>query len=99
MLESQLQRDIRQYIREQGGYAIKYHSSQYTEKGIPDILACYKGYFIAIETNRKGHKGEQTEYQKIHERNIYKAGGIYLLCDRIEEVKELLSRFDKKEII
>lgn len=90
MLESKLQRDIRKYIRSLGGYAIKYHSSEFTEPGVPDIICCYKGFFVAIETKRKGHKSEQTEYQKIHERNIKASGGIYLLCDDIEEVKFLL---------
>lgn len=90
MLESALQRDIRRYIRSLGGYAVKYHSSEFTERGIPDIICCYKGKFIAIETKRKGHKSEQTEYQQIHEQNIKKANGIYLLCDDINEVIQLL---------
>lgn len=90
MLESKIQRDIRNYLKTQGAYSVKYHGSNYTEKGVPDILCCYNGYFIAIETKRPKHEKEQTEYQKIHERNIKKAHGIYLLATSVEDVQHLI---------
>lgn len=60
------------------------------QKGIPDIIACYKGKFIGIELKRTNALNEQSEYQKIHEKNIKESGGIYLLTDNLEKVVNLI---------
>lgn len=73
-----------------GHYRIKIHVSTFMEKGIPDIIACINGHFVGIEVKDKGKKSTQTEEQKIHQRNIEKAGGLYILAESLEEVKEKL---------
>lgn len=60
------------------------------QKGIPDIIACCKGKFIGIELKRTNALNEQSEYQKIHEKNIKESGGIYLLTDNLEKVVDLI---------
>lgn len=62
------------------------------QKGIPDIIACCKGKFIGIELKRTNALNEQSEYQKIHEKNIKESGGIYLLTDDLEKVVDLIER-------
>ena len=90
MLESKIQRDIRKYLQSEGAYCVKYHGSNYTERGVPDILCCWNGMFIGIETKRPNHEKEQTEYQKIHERNIQKANGIYILATSVADVERVI---------
>lgn len=86
MREKSVENDIKAYLFSKGIYHFKVHGSQFMERGIPDIIACVNGYFVGIEVKRPGAKNEQSEYQKIHERNIKKSNGIYLLVDSLEEV-------------
>lgn len=58
--------------------------------GIPDLICCYHGLFYGIEVKRPGAKNQQSEVQKVHEENIKKAGGIYLLVDNVKEVMEVI---------
>lgn len=56
------------------------------EKGIPDIVACMCGLFVGIELKAPGKgKTGQSEFQKIHERNIKKAGGFYVVVESMED--------------
>ena len=64
--------------------------------GIPDIVCCFRGSFLGIEVKRPGAKNEQSEQQKIHERNIAKSGGTYLLVDSLEEVVAYVEQQEEK---
>ena len=91
--ETYLQRSIRKLIEKRGGYAVKQHGSMISEPGIPDILACYKGFFIAIEAKEIGNT--PSRQQGIHIRNIQKADGITCVVWDIEDVKTLLNLLDE----
>lgn len=52
--------------------------------GIPDIICCYKGRFIAIEL--KDDEGIQSELQKKWQRDIEAAKGIYILADSVNPI-------------
>ena len=48
-----------------------------TKSGIPDILCCLNGKFIAIEV--KAESGKPSELQEYHLRKINEAGGFGIL--------------------
>jgi Holliday junction resolvase len=88
MTEKQLENDIKNYLFKEGIYYFKVHGSKFMTPGIPDIVSCVNGKFLAIEVKRPGAKNQQSDVQKVHERNIVKAGGVYLLADNLQEVIE-----------
>ena len=86
MIVKSVENKIKKYLFEKGIYYFKVHGSKFMVKGIPDLVCCFRGKFLGIEVKKPGNKHGQTEEQKIHERNITKAGGTYLLVDDVNEV-------------
>ena len=72
--EKLFENKIKRYLDSLGAYHIKYWAgSQFTKSGVPDILACVGGYFVALEV--KAQNGKPSELQ-IHTINqIKKSGG------------------------
>lgn len=96
MREKAIETAIKTYLFKIGAYYIKIHGSNFQEPGIPDIIACYKGYFLGIEVKAPGKLSNQSEQQKIHQRNIEKSEGIYLLTDSLDDVVKLIGEIDEK---
>ena len=71
-LEKNYENKIKKYINERG-YCVKYHGNAYSTNGTPDILACIKGHFLAIEVKAPEGKPSELQLAKIDE--IRKAGG------------------------
>lgn len=86
--ETHLQKKIQKYLISKGCYEFKVHGSLYMKAGIPDIICCYKGKFIAIET--KVGKNKMSELQKIHKEQILYAGGIHILAYSLDDVKKII---------
>lgn len=93
--ETYLQRRIRELIEKRGGYCQKNHGSMISEPGIPDIFACYQGFFLAIEA--KDDNNTPTRQQGIHIRNIQKSKGITCVVWTIEEAIKVLDIIDNYE--
>lgn len=77
--EKNFENKIKAFLNEQGAWFIKYWAgSKFTKDGIPDILACINGYFVAIEV--KASNGKPSELQKYHVKKInYEANGIAVI--------------------
>lgn len=56
---------------------VKIWGGGFQRAGIPDILICYKGFFIAVEL--KNEIGEASELQKYNIEKIKEARGIALV--------------------
>ena len=83
MKESELQRQIIDYLKRIGAYVLNVYGSGMTGKGTPDILACYQGLFIAVET--KVGKNRMSPAQKIIRQRILTAGGIHIVPYSLEQ--------------
>lgn len=69
---------VKAYLKSKGAWFVKYWGGGlYTQRGIPDILCCYKGRFIAIET--KAETGHPSDLQLYQIRKIKEAGGIAMV--------------------
>lgn len=55
--EADFSRKLQKILRSRGWWVVKYHASQYTPKGIPDLICCYKGHFIGLELKRDSKAG------------------------------------------
>ena len=92
--ESGFQRSIQREIAKRGGYCVKQHGSMITAVGIPDLLVCYKGMFIALEAKVDNNKPSKA--QGVNLRNILKAGGFTAVVWNIKEVKAILNFIDNE---
>ncbi len=66
----------------------KEHGGMYGTAGIPDVICCHKGLFVAFEV--KTDSGKATLLQEITLRKICEAGGIAVLVRSVEEVKNVM---------
>jgi len=89
MKESQLIQNIRKYLQSLPEcFFWKEHGGQYGTAGIPDIIVCHKGRFIALEA--KVGRNQPTRLQSATIEQIRKAGGIALVVRSVDEVKEIM---------
>ena len=89
MKESQLIQNIRKYLQTLPEcFFWKEHGGQYGTAGIPDIIVCHKGQFIALEA--KVGSNQPTRLQAATIKQIRKAGGIALVVRSVDEVKEIM---------
>ena len=73
--ETKVQREIRQAIEDEfGGFWFKVHGGQFQRSGIPDLLGCLYGFYIAIEV--KYGLGTTSKSQRVVLRLIRQAGGM-----------------------
>ena len=88
MREKCIENKIKSYLTSKGAYHVKYFGNQFSQVGVPDILACYKGRFIAIEV--KNETGKTSPLQDVNLEQIRQAGGISLVARSVEEVQQVL---------
>ena len=91
--EKDIQRAILDHITRMGGVAIKFNNvgirkldGSYIpprQKGIADILACYKGKFIAIEVKSAGKKPTEEQNKFLYE--VLEAHGRSCWVDNIDD--------------
>lgn len=96
--ESVVQKDIMDLLKRRGAYSIKVIRAN--EKGVSDILICYKGFFVAIEVKAEGLGWDDaTALQKLYIKNIRAADGVGEVCSSLEEVEKILDKLDNLMII
>lgn len=93
MREKNIENKIKAYLKNKGAYYVKYFGNQFSQVGVPDILACYKGRFIGIEVKNK--RGKTSPLQDYNIASIKRAGGISLVARSVNEVTEVLDKIDK----
>lgn len=89
--EKKVENQIKRYLDKLGAYHIKIHGSAYMPAGTPDILACLKGRFVAIEVKRsKG--GVVSALQEFKIKQIKNAGGVAFDARSVEDVEKVLKK-------
>lgn len=96
--ESVIQKDMVDLLRRRCAYVFKVIRAN--EKGISDLICCYKGFFVAIEVKAEG-KGwdDASPLQKLQIQRVRTAGGIGEVCSSIEEVERILDKLDNVMIL
>jgi hypothetical protein len=84
--ETLLQLRIQQEIRKRwpGCYVRKIHGNEFQHSGIPDLICCIEGLFIAIEVKRPGVSVSKMQQNEAVE--ISHAGGLWILGESIGRV-------------
>jgi len=101
--EHDLQTRIIQIITDRGGVATRVNSGgaiskrggriKLAEAGTSDIIACYRGQYLAIEV--KYAEGFPTKPQLLFGGRVYDAGGTYRCVRNLDETYELLSEIEQ----
>ena len=73
-------------------FAWKEHGGQYGTAGIPDIIVCHRGHFIALEA--KVGKNTPTKLQTVTIEQIRKAGGTAAVVRSVADVKTIISELE-----
>lgn len=95
MKESDLIRKISEYLKTVPNlFFWKEHGGMYGTAGIPDIIVCYRGRFIAFEC--KVGKNKPTVLQEMTIRQIVKSGGYATVVKTVEEVRSIITAFEKE---
>nr|DAS66771.1 MAG TPA: Nuclease [Caudoviricetes sp.] len=87
--EKAVENKIKKWLKDKGYWFFKVHGSIFQPAGIPDILACINGKFVAIEVKRtKG--GVVSPLQKAQIEKIKENGGIAGVANSMDEFLEIL---------
>jgi Holliday junction resolvase len=88
--ESKVKKRVREVLDKLGIYHFMPPANGFGRAGIPDIIACMDGHFIAIEC--KAGSGKTTALQDLELNRIHNAGGtIYIAREtNIDELQQIL---------
>lgn len=89
MKEADIVRAILKYLKTVPEcFAWKEHGGMYGTAGIPDIICCIRGKFVAFEV--KTEKGKPTALQEATIRKILRCGGIAQIVRSVSEVRAVI---------
>ena len=89
MKESDIVRAILKYLKTVPDcFCWKEHGGMYGTAGIPDVICCYRGKFVAFEV--KTEKGKTTALQESVINKIQNCGGKAAVVRSVEDVKAVL---------
>lgn len=90
--EKDFENRLKRWLDDHGVWYVKFFANRNTRAGVPDILACVNGVFVAIEV--KGPRGKPAQLQLWHCRQITRSGGIAVVAwpKDFDRLKEMISR-------
>ena len=91
--EKAFEQRVKQYLSDQGCWVLKTWSNGVQREGVPDLLICINGYFLAVEL--KAANGKPSSLQLWNVEQIRAAGGIAIVLypdmfDVFKQMVELL---------
>lgn len=93
MKEQAYQKKIIDFLKSKGVYVVKIISA--SQAGVPDVICCYRGRFVAIEVKRPETLKNVSRLQAYNLDKITEAGGIGFVACSVEQVKKVLEAIDE----
>lgn len=96
-MEKDIVRKIIGRIRERNkdAFVFKKHGGAYGPSGIPDIICCYNGRFMALEVKQPGRKATEIQAHTID--SIRRAGGIAGVATDVSEADGYIDQCEKSK--
>lgn len=92
-LEAAVVRRIERLLDARGAWYVK--TTGVYLVGCPDLLVCYKGYFVALEVKRSIDGAYQANKKQLHEiKKIRRAGGRAYVVYSASDVEDILDAID-----
>lgn len=92
--EAALSREIVQALHGRGAWAVKTHGDPRQRRGLPDILAIYRGYGIGLEVKLPGKEMTVTKLQAHTLTEMKAAGGLAVVVVSVAQALAILDRID-----
>lgn len=86
--ETAVKDKIEALLRERKIWFVKVHGEAMQKRGIPDLICCYEGRFVALEVKDKGNFA--TPLQRYELARIAKAGGEQAVVYSVADVEKVL---------
>ena len=88
--EAKVKKRIKETLDSMGAYFLQPIGTGFGSNGAPDIVACYKGFFIGVEA--KAGKGKTTALQQFNLTRIRAMGGLALVIneENVSQLRELI---------
>jgi|TARA_X000001382_G_scaffold130935_3_gene127977 hypothetical protein len=100
--EAKVKRTVTSYLKNMGAYYFYPVTGGYGGSGVPDIIACYEGKFIAIEC--KAGSNKPTPLQEKNIRDIKNCEGLALVINEesmhtvVDKIVRFTAKVESKEI-
>ena len=93
--EAKVKKKVVDVIKKNGAYYFFPATGGYGRSGVPDVVCCYRGVFVAIEC--KAGVNKPTALQEAEMHKIRQAQGFVLVVneDNIPDVQEVFTTIDK----
>jgi len=93
--EAKVKASVTKILKEFGAYYFSPMTGGFGRSGVPDIIACYRGFFLAIEC--KAGKNKPTALQEREMGKVNAAGGMAMLINEsnVHVVRATLEEFSK----
>jgi Holliday junction resolvase len=93
--EAKVKASVTKILKEFGAYYFSPMTGGFGRSGVPDIIACYRGFFLAIEC--KAGKNKPTALQEREMGKVNAAGGMAMLINEVNVhvVRSVLEEFSK----
>jgi Holliday junction resolvase len=93
--EAKVKASVTKILKEFGAYYFSPMTGGFGRSGVPDIIACYRGFFLAIEC--KAGKNKPTALQEREMGKVNAAGGMAMLINEanVHVVRATLEEFKK----
>jgi|TARA_B110000046_G_scaffold29395_1_gene30860 hypothetical protein len=92
--EGKVKKKIKEYLVTTGAWYYMPVSNGMGRVGCPDILVCYKGYFLAFEVKSPGKIANTTANQDREIAGINNAKGVAIVVDSVEQVMEVIDDYN-----
>ena len=86
--EASIVRSIVNHLRQRGYWYIKTWGAGFGRGGVPDIIVCADGRFVALEV--KNEAGRVSKLQELEARHIRKSGGAVEVVRSLDEAIAVL---------
>lgn len=91
--EAKVKAAVKKWLADHGAWYFMPVSNGMGAMGIPDIICCWRGRFLAIECKAPGKRGNTTALQEYQIAGIKGTGGIALVVDDVDQLQALEEAF------
>ena len=90
--EATVKRKIKAWLTERGIYYCQPIGTGLGASGIPDIICCHDGRFVALEVKAPGKRNNTTVLQDKQIMAIHKAGGAAVVVDDVSQLDYIFTK-------
>lgn len=95
-LEKAVQQSIIELLKRRRVWYINTRTGGYGRNGIPDLLCCYRGMFVAIEVKRPIASSQASKPEERELAAITRAKGFALIARSKQDVADALDAIDRQ---